>query len=99
MGNYISKGVNTEDGSIAKAGDDQTLSNAVLENVTLSMQEGDLVVVCGPVGSGKSSLLAALLNEIPCCEGKVFLRGNVAYCAQVKPFPLALVQNLGWCNF
>ena len=36
----------------------------------------------GPVGSGKSSLLCALLGELRCQKGKVSMRGTVGYCDQ-----------------
>ena len=36
----------------------------------------------GSVGSGKSSLLAALLREMPALAGSVTVRGRVAYTAQ-----------------
>mmetsp|Transcript_28733 Transcript_28733/g.88069 ORF Transcript_28733/g.88069 Transcript_28733/m.88069 type:complete len:891 (-) Transcript_28733:519-3191(-) len=45
--------------------------------------------VAGPVGCGKSSLLSALINEIPRIGGRVALRGSVAFCAQ-EPW----VQNM-----
>lgn len=40
------------------------MSNPVLRNVSLSVHRGELLIVVGPVGSGKSSLLAAILGEI-----------------------------------
>ncbi|KAG8685634.1 hypothetical protein FRC08_012996, partial [Ceratobasidium sp. 394] len=57
--------------------------------------EGLLSVVFGPTGCGKSSLLAAILGEMDCLEGEVYLpkeptrvndttglRMGVSYCAQ-----------------
>ncbi|KAJ9120945.1 hypothetical protein QFC22_002881 [Naganishia vaughanmartiniae] len=56
---------------------------------------GKLSVISGPTGSGKSALLHALLGEMDCTEGKVFLpkhldqlcpetglRNSLAYCSQ-----------------
>ena len=40
------------------------------------------MAVVGRVGSGKSSLLAGLLNELDLPMGRVTLCGSVAYCAQ-----------------
>ncbi|EIW65942.1 hypothetical protein TREMEDRAFT_35671 [Tremella mesenterica DSM 1558] len=40
-----------------------------LSNVTLSVPEGRLTIVCGPLGSGKSLLLRALLGEATVTSG------------------------------
>ncbi|KAL6602857.1 hypothetical protein ACP70R_043218 [Stipagrostis hirtigluma subsp. patula] len=53
-----------------------------LKNVNLSISRGEKVAVCGPVGSGKSSLLYALLGEIPRMSGSVEVFGSVAYVSQ-----------------
>lgn len=37
---------------------------ATLTNINFELQEGKLMIVVGPVGAGKSSLLAALLGEM-----------------------------------
>ncbi|XP_062178955.1 ABC transporter C family member 8-like isoform X2 [Phragmites australis] len=53
-----------------------------LRNVNLGINRGEKVAVCGPVGSGKSSLLYALLGEIPRISGSVEVFGSVAYVSQ-----------------
>ncbi|RCV22675.1 hypothetical protein SETIT_4G239600v2 [Setaria italica] len=53
-----------------------------LRNINLSVSRGEKVAVCGPVGSGKSSLLYALLGEIPRISGLVEVFGSVAYVSQ-----------------
>lgn len=53
-----------------------------LRNVNLRVNRGEKVAVCGPVGSGKSSLLYALLGEIPRLSGSVEVFGSVAYVSQ-----------------
>ena len=47
-----------------------------------AVPRGSLVIVVGSVGSGKSSLLAALLGEMPALAGSVTVRGRVAYTSQ-----------------
>lgn len=42
-----------------------------LRNVNLEIKHGQKVAVCGPVGAGKSSLLHAVLGEIPKVSGTV----------------------------
>uniref|UniRef100_A0A8C7IZW2 ATP-binding cassette sub-family C member 5 n=1 Tax=Oncorhynchus kisutch TaxID=8019 RepID=A0A8C7IZW2_ONCKI len=44
--------------------------------------QGALVGICGAVGSGKSSLLSALLGQMTLLEGNVAASGGFAYVAQ-----------------
>ncbi|KAJ0406074.1 hypothetical protein ATCC90586_005898 [Pythium insidiosum] len=61
----------------------------LLRDVSLTIKRGDFVVVHGRVGSGKSSLCAALLGDMPKLSGTVYVGGCVAYCSQ-QPW----IQNL-----
>lgn len=57
--------------------------SAVMTNVNIKVDHGKLCAVVGPVGSGKSTLCASILNEAVLGEGSnVVLNGNVAYVAQ-----------------
>lgn len=49
-----------------------------LKDVDLDIERGQKVAVCGPVGAGKSSLLHAILGEIPKLTGNVSFK-NKAY--------------------
>ncbi|KAG2606635.1 hypothetical protein PVAP13_4NG063010 [Panicum virgatum] len=71
--------VQVQDGSFSWNADRSDLS---LRNVNFSISRGEKVAVCGPVGSGKSSLLYALLGEIPRISGSVEVFGSVAYVSQ-----------------
>ena len=42
-----------------------------LKEVNLEIRWGQKVAICGPVGAGKSSLLYAVLGEIPKISGTV----------------------------
>ncbi|XP_059141156.1 multidrug resistance-associated protein 1-like [Physella acuta] len=53
-----------------------------LKNINMSVDEGKLVAVVGTVGSGKSSLLSALLGEMQIIEGRVNIKGSLAYVSQ-----------------
>ncbi|CAN6441455.1 unnamed protein product [Victoria cruziana] len=53
-----------------------------LRGISLAVRRGEKIAVCGPVGSGKSSLLQAMLGEMPRLSGTVKLYGSVAYVAQ-----------------
>lgn len=54
----------------------------VLENIDFSARKGELSCIVGRVGSGKSSLLQALLGDLYKTQGEVIVRGRVAYVAQ-----------------
>ena len=54
----------------------------VLNDVTLSIHQNALITVIGPVGCGKSSLLMAMLGELPPTDGKLQRSGTIAYAAQ-----------------
>ncbi|XP_037534347.1 multidrug resistance-associated protein 5-like [Nematolebias whitei] len=50
--------------------------------IDLSIQQGKLLGVCGSVGSGKTSLISAILGQMTVLEGTVAVRGRLAYVAQ-----------------
>ncbi|CAF1415524.1 unnamed protein product [Rotaria sordida] len=54
----------------------------VLKNINLQIHQGSLVALVGMVGSGKSSILAALLGEMIKVNGRVSISGKIAYVPQ-----------------
>ena len=54
----------------------------VLQDIDLTIGEGTLTAIVGPVGSGKSSLIGALLGELEVESGTVNVGGKVAYVPQ-----------------
>ena len=54
----------------------------ILKNIYLSVKENSLIAVVGKVGSGKSSLLSALLGEMSRTNGFANVEGSVAYVSQ-----------------
>jgi ABC-type multidrug transport system fused ATPase/permease subunit len=54
----------------------------ILENISVNVNPGELCAVVGKVGSGKSTLCSAILNESLLYNGKVTLIGKVAYASQ-----------------
>ncbi|XP_071446847.1 ATP-binding cassette sub-family C member 12-like [Hetaerina americana] len=55
----------------------------VLHDLTLKVERGSLLGVCGGVGSGKSSLLSSLVGELRLLEGKMrIMAGGIAYVTQ-----------------
>lgn len=53
-----------------------------LHRIDLRVKKGSLVGICGGVGSGKSSLLSALLGQMTQLEGNVAVSGGFAYVSQ-----------------
>ncbi|XP_037521954.1 ATP-binding cassette sub-family C member 2 [Rhipicephalus sanguineus] len=62
---------------------------AQLVDVNLKVRPGSLVAIVGSVGSGKSSLLAAVLGDMHLIQGKVTCTGRVALSPQ-----LPVVHNM-----
>ncbi|XP_025086070.1 multidrug resistance-associated protein 1-like isoform X1 [Pomacea canaliculata] len=64
-----------------------------LTDINLEVEDGSLVAVVGSVGSGKSSLLCALLGEMEKLSGYVNVKGSVAYVAQQAWIQNATMRN------
>ncbi|TCD64284.1 hypothetical protein EIP91_004292 [Steccherinum ochraceum] len=64
-----------------------------LSNVNLSIYEGQLTAIVGPVGTGKSSLLEAIIGEMRKISGTVKFKGSVAYCPQTAWIQNATVRD------
>uniref|UniRef100_A0A8D3C892 ABC-type glutathione-S-conjugate transporter n=1 Tax=Scophthalmus maximus TaxID=52904 RepID=A0A8D3C892_SCOMX len=54
----------------------------LLKNVSLDIKPGRLVAVVGAVGSGKSSLMSALLGEMHRTKGFINIQGSLAFVPQ-----------------
>ncbi|XP_005407735.1 PREDICTED: canalicular multispecific organic anion transporter 1 [Chinchilla lanigera] len=57
-------------------------SEATIRDVNLDVMPGQLVAVVGTVGSGKSSLMAAMLGEMENVHGHITIKGTTAYVPQ-----------------
>ncbi len=58
-----------------------------LHGIQLEVKKGELVAIVGEVGTGKSSLLSALLGEIRRISGRVYVNGSVTYVPQIPWIP------------
>ncbi|PWA31974.1 hypothetical protein CCH79_00018855, partial [Gambusia affinis] len=74
---------------------DKTLDSPSLQNISLSVKPHQLVAVIGPVGAGKSSLLSAILGELPRDTGALRVKGQLAFASQ-QPwvFPGTIRSNI-----
>ena len=80
----------------------------VLEDVNLSLYEGDFVGLIGPNGGGKTTLLRVLLGLLPPMRGKVRVMGlpvkegrrAIGYVPQViafdREFPISVWDVRAW---
>ena len=68
----------------------------VLKNINLEIKKGDFVCVIGEVGSGKSSLLQAILNNMTSVtprHTKLIVNGSISYVSQESWIQNTTVQN------
>ncbi|GAU35883.1 hypothetical protein TSUD_383750 [Trifolium subterraneum] len=64
---------------------DAKAESATLSNINLDIPVGSLVAVVGSTGEGKTSLISAMLGELPpIADSTVVMRGTVAYVPQVS---------------
>ncbi|KAL3283452.1 hypothetical protein HHI36_006596 [Cryptolaemus montrouzieri] len=72
-----------------------TKEQITLNNLCTTIVPGNLVVVVGPVGAGKSSLLKLMMGELLATSGTLRMKGNVSFSDQ-KPwlFPSSIRTNV-----
>jgi ATP-binding cassette, subfamily C (CFTR/MRP), member 1 len=91
--NYVTNesNVNTvqiDDGTFSWGNDQPTL-----KSINLRVPKGNLVAVVGSVGSGKSSLISAILGEMEKVQGTVNVDGRIAYISQQAWIQNATVRD------
>ncbi|KAI6023743.1 P-loop containing nucleoside triphosphate hydrolase protein [Pisolithus microcarpus] len=64
-----------------------------LRNVNIAIRRGSLTAIVGHVGSGKSSLLSAIIGEMMRVSGEVNCNGTIAYCAQQPWIQTTTIQD------
>ncbi|CAG7955917.1 unnamed protein product [Penicillium olsonii] len=75
---------------------------SILSDITLNIDGSCFTFIVGPVGSGKSALMRAIMGEVPLRTGSIHANpGHVAFCGQ-EPWiqNLTMRQNiLGGANY
>ncbi|KAM4788292.1 ATP-binding cassette sub-family C member 4 isoform 5-T5 [Cyanocitta cristata] len=61
---------------------DKSSETPALQQISFTVRRGELLAVIGPVGAGKSSLLSAVLGELPTDKGLINVTGRIAYVSQ-----------------
>ncbi|KAM2384674.1 hypothetical protein ACFXTH_042070 [Malus domestica] len=72
---------------------EENLSKPTLRNINFEVRPGEMVAICGEVGSGKSSLLAAVLGEIRNVQGNIQIFGKIAYVSQTAWIQTGTIQE------
>ena len=62
---------------------DRREERQALKDVSFLVGGGQMLAITGPVGSGKTSLLMAILGELPTINGTVSVDGRIAYVPQL----------------
>ena len=67
----------------------------VLKNINFEIKKGEFICIIGEVGSGKSSLLQALLNSMLPLSGnsKIYLNGSISYVSQIPWIRNATIKD------
>ncbi|XP_070762761.1 ATP-binding cassette sub-family C member 12 [Enoplosus armatus] len=65
---------------VAKNGESKTLPT--LRNISFTLPKGNLLGVCGNVGSGKTSLISGILEQMHLLQGSLTADGTFAYVSQ-----------------
>ncbi|CAL5400016.1 unnamed protein product [Camellia sinensis] len=63
-----------------------------LRNINLEVRDGEKVAICGEVGSAKSTLLAAILGEVPNIQGTEYLMSD-GEILQAAPYHQLLASS------
>lgn len=63
--------------------------NIIIENFSLNLTLGEKVIIYGPNGTGKTTLLKTILGIVKATSGKIIFEDNevIAYCKQDYPNP------------
>lgn len=56
---------------------------SVITNASFRIQRGEIVALIGTSGSGKSTVLSAIVGAIPCKSGAVYVDGNPVDCNEI----------------
>lgn len=72
-----------------------TTSKPILQNISLNIPQGSVMILTGPVGSGKTILTRAILGEMEPSQGKIRVSSsNIAYCSQSPWLPNQTIKEV-----
>ncbi|XP_033637668.1 multidrug resistance-associated protein 5-like [Asterias rubens] len=70
-----------------------TASGVTLKNINLNVPRSHLIGICGSVGSGKSSFLNCLMDQMNLLKGDIALKGSFAFASQQAWITNATVRD------
>ncbi|KAM9493789.1 ATP-binding cassette sub-family C member 12 [Clarias gariepinus] len=79
--NGVMKGKGDQ-GEVTQNGTHTQDTKSTLTNITFTLPKGNLLGVCGNVGSGKTSLISSILEQMHLQSGSVSVNGTLAYVSQ-----------------
>lgn len=69
-------------------------STSALKDISVSVPKGTFTAIIGPVASGKSTMLKAMMKEVTTLEGSVLVSNNsTAYCSQSAWLPNTTIKQ------
>ncbi|KAF9956927.1 hypothetical protein BGZ72_002340 [Mortierella alpina] len=83
----------TSDGESTVTGQSDVASVSYLNKINLQVPRGSLVAVVGPVGSGKSSLLQAMIGNMTHTSGQLIRGSNISYAPQTPWIQNATIRD------
>lgn len=55
----------------------------VIKNISFSVRKGSVLMIVGPVGAGKTTLVKAIMGELRCDRGDIYISPTrISYCSQ-----------------
>ncbi|XP_051918403.1 ATP-binding cassette sub-family C member 12 isoform X2 [Hippocampus zosterae] len=78
----VNGGLSMANGELGHKADENTDFLPTLRNISFSLPTGKLLGVCGNVGSGKTSLILSILEQMHLLQGSVSASGTFAYVSQ-----------------
>ncbi len=73
--------------------DENAYEAGKLDHITLNVTKGELIMIIGGVGSGKSSILSAILGEMKLHSGSIKVSPSMAYTPQTSWIQNNTIRN------
>ena len=88
--------LNLSNSSLSFKDSNKIMNDGYLNNINLTVKEGEFICIIGEVGSGKSSLIQAILNNMIILQNKdtkIIVNGKISYVGQEAWIQNNTVQN------